>query len=74
MSEPTKYKNIPVASDKDLNYIINSGKKSDWSLKKHENKNAISEETYDKLKPDGLKPERLYWSAKVHKPLKNKLP
>ena len=36
LSESINFKNIPVAPDKDLSFIINSGKKSNWSLKKHE--------------------------------------
>ena len=43
-------------------------------LKKRKNKNAISEETYNKLKPIGSKLGTLYGSAKVHKLLKNGLP
>ena len=46
-------------------------------MKNLKNKNAISEETYNKLRPDqnrGTKPGSLYGSAKVHKPLINGLP
>ena len=43
-------------------------------MKKLKNKNAISEETYNKLRPVGSKPGTLYGSAKVHKPLINGLP
>ena len=42
-------------------------------MKKFKNKNAISEETYNKLRPVGSKSETLYGSAKVHKPLINGL-
>ena len=56
-------------------YVINSEK---WVthlfLKKLKSKNAISEETYNKLRPVDSKPETLYGSAKVHKLLKNGLP
>ena len=43
-------------------------------MKKLNNKKAISEETYNKLRPVGSKPGTLYGSAKVHKPLINGLP
>ena len=43
-------------------------------MKKHKNKNATIDETYNKLRPVGSKPETLYGSAKVHKPLINGLP
>ena len=42
-------------------------------MKKLRNKNAISEETYNKLSLVGSKPETLYGSAKVHKSVKNGL-
>ena len=67
----SKFNNTPVARDKDLNYIINSEKRVTDLLKKLKNKNAISEETYNKLRPVGSKPGTLYGSAKVHKPLLN---
>ena len=41
---------------------------------KLKNKNAISEETYNKLRSFGSKPGSLYGSAQVHKPLKNGSP
>ena len=61
LKDSSKFKNIPVAPDKDLNYIINSEKR-------------VSEQTYNKLGPVGSKPGTLYGSPKVHKPLKNGLP
>ena len=72
--DSSKFKNIPVANNKDLNYIISSQKRVTDLLKKLKNKNATSEETYDKLKPVGSKPGTLYGSPKVHKPLTNGLP
>ena len=60
--------------DKDRNYVINSEKRVTYLLKKLKNKNTISEETYNKLRPVGSKLETFYRSAKVHKPLKNGLP
>ena len=45
--DSSKFKNIPVAPDKDLNYIINSVKRVIDLLKKFRNKNAISEKTYN---------------------------
>ena len=66
MKDSSKSKNIPVAPDKNLNYIINSEKRATDLLKKLKNKNAISEETYNKLTPVCSKPVTLYGSAKVH--------
>ena len=45
--DSSKFKNIHVAPDKDLNYIINSVKRVIDLLKKFRNKNAISEKTYN---------------------------
>ena len=73
MKDSSKFKNIPVAPDKDLNYI-NSEKRVTDLFKKLKNKNAISDETYNKLRPVGSKPGTLYGSVKVHKPLINGLP
>ena len=74
LKDSSKFKNIPVASDKDLSYIINSEKRVTDLLKKLKNKNAISDETYNNLRPAGSKLGTLYVSAKVHKPLINGLP
>ena len=73
LKDSSKFNSIPVAPNKDLNYVINSEKRVTDLLKKFKNKNAISEETYNKLRPIGSKPGALYGSAKVHKPLKNEL-
>ena len=43
-------------------------------MKKLKNKNAICEETYNKLRPVGSTPGALYGSAKLHNPLINGLP
>ena len=69
LKDSSKFKNIPIAPNKDLSYIINSD-----LLKKLKNKNTISEETNNKLRRVDLKPGTLYGSAKVHKPLINGLP
>ena len=52
----SKFKNISIVPNKDLNYIINSEKRVTDLLKKLKNKNVISEETYNKLRPIGSKP------------------
>ena len=74
LNDSSKFKNIPVVPDKDLNYIINSEKRVTDLSKKLKNKNAINEETYNKLRPVGWKPGTLYGSAKVHQTLVNGLP
>ena len=74
LKDSSEFKNVVVAPDKDLNYIINSEKRVTNLFKKLKNKNAISEETFNKLRPVGSKPGKLYGSVKVHKPLVNGLP
>ena len=69
-----KFKNIPLAPDKDLNYIINFEKRVTDLLQKRKNKITISEETNNKLRPVGSKAGKLYRSAKVHQPFINGLP
>ena len=69
LKNSSKFKRIPVAPAKDINYVINFKKRITDLLKKLKNKNGISEETYHKLKPVGSKPGKLHGSAKVHKPL-----
>ena len=49
LKDSSKFQSIPVAPDKDLNYIINSAKRVTDLLKKLKNKNAIIKETYNKL-------------------------
>ena len=70
LTDSSKFRNISVAPEKDLNCIISSEKVVTDLLEKLKNKNAISEETYNKLRPVGSKPGTLYGSAKVHKALK----
>ena len=55
LKDSSKFKNIPVAPDKDLNYVINSEKRVTDLLKKPKNNNAISEETFNKLRLVGSK-------------------
>ena len=74
LKDSSKFKNIPVVPDKDLNYIVNSEKRVTDLLKKLKYKNAISDEICNKLRPVGSKPGTVYGSTKVHKPLINGLP
>ena len=74
LKDSSKFKNNLVAPDKDPDYIINSEKRVTDLLKKLKNNNAISEETYNKLRPVGSKPGKLYGSAKVYKLLTNGSP
>ena len=66
LKDSFKFKNIPETLYKDLNYIINSEKRVIDLLKKLKNKTAISEETYNKLRPVGWKPghfmDELKWT------------
>ena len=70
MKDSSKFKNINVALDKHHNFVINSEKRVTDLLKKRKNKNAISEDTYNKIRPVGSKLRTLCGSAKVHKPSK----
>ena len=45
LKDSSKFKNIPIAPDKDLNYTINSEKRVTDLLKKLKNKNAVNDET-----------------------------
>ena len=74
LKDSSKIKSLNAAPDKDLTYVINSQKIVTDLLKNLKNKNAISEETYNKLRPVGSKPGTLYGPTKVYKPLKNGLP
>ena len=74
LKDSSKFKNIPVASDKELNYITNSEKGVTNLLRNLKNKNVISGGTYNKLRPVGSKLVKLYWSAKKHKRLINGSP
>ena len=74
LKDSSKFNNISVVPDKDLNYIINSVKRVTDLLKELKNKNKISEENYNKLGPVGSKSETLYGSAKVHQTFINGLP
>ena len=70
LKDMLKFKSIPVAPDKDLNYVINSEKTVTDLLKKFKNKNTISEETYNKLRPVGSKPGTLVDQLKCINPSK----
>ena len=72
LKDSSKFNNIPVAPDKDLNYIMNSENRVTSLFKKLKNKNAISEETYNELRLIGSKPGAL--DESVHKPLIDRLP
>ena len=50
LKDSSKFKNIAVAPNKNLNYITNSKKRVTDLLKKLKDKNVISEETYNKLR------------------------
>ena len=73
LKDSSKFKSIHVAPDKDLNYIINFVKRVTELLKKLKNKNALSDETYNKLRAVGSKAGTLHGSANVHKPIINGL-
>ena len=53
VEDSPKFKNIPAAPRKDFSDIINSEKRVTDLLKKLKNENAISEETYNKLRHIG---------------------
>ena len=69
LKDYSKFKSVPIAPDKDLNYIINSEKRVTDLLKKLKNKNVISDETYNKLKPVDSKPGNFMDQLKSTNPL-----
>ena len=68
LKDSSNLKKIPAALDRNLSYVVNLEKRNDL-LKKLQNKYAISERVYNKLRPVGTKPGTRYGTAKVHKPL-----
>ena len=74
MKDSSKFNSIPVAPAKDINHITNSEKRVTDLLKKLKNKNAISDEIYNKLSPISSKLGTFYGSSKVHKHFINGLP
>ena len=74
LKDSSKFNSIPVAPAKDINHITNSEKRVTDLLKKLKNKNAISDEIYNKLSPISSKPGTFYGSSKVHKHFINGLP
>ena len=73
LGQSAKFKNIPVAPDKNLSCIIDSEKRMTYLFRSLNNKNGIIEGTYNKVRPVGSIPKTFHGSAKLHKPFKNDL-
>ena len=74
ISDTTKFEQINIEQDKQLNFHLKSEKKVIDLIKRLENEGKISEKEYELIYPRGSRPGVLYGSQKVHKPVVNNCP
>ena len=74
ISDTTKFEQINIEEDKQLNFLLKSEKKVIDLIKSLENEGKISEKEYELIYPRGCRPRILYGSPKVHKPVINNYP
>ena len=74
ISDTTKFEQINIEQDKQLNFLLKSEKKVIDLIKRLENEGKISEKEYELIYPRGSKPGVLYGSPKDHKPVINNGP
>ena len=74
ISDTTKFEQINIEQDKQLNFLLKSEKKVIDLIKRLENEGKISEKEYELIYPRGSRPGVLYGSPKVHKPVINNCP
>ena len=74
ISDTTKFEQINIEQDKQLNILLKSEKKVIDLIKRLENEGKISEKEYELIYPRGSRPGVLYGSPKVHKPVINNCP
>ena len=72
LNNNAKFQMLQFDHDKELNYILNLGKKIIDVLKDLKNKEEITEVDYNHLYPCDSRPGILYGMAKVHKPVINR--
>ena len=68
-SDSTKFKKLEFGDNKQLNFLINSEKKLKDIIKPLYKKECLTKKEYDSIYLTGSRPEILYGSAKVHKPI-----
>ena len=74
VSDTTKFEQINIEEDKQVNFLLKSEKKVIDLMKRLENEGIISEKEYELIYPRGSRPGILYGSSKVHKPVINNCP
>ena len=74
VSDKTKFEQINIEEDKQVNFLLKSEKKVIDLMKRLENEGIISEKEYELIYPRGSRPGILYGSSKVHKPVINNCP
>ena len=74
VSDTTKFEQINIEEDKQLNFLLKSEKKVIDLIKRLENEGKISEKEYELIYPRGSRPGILYGSPKFHKPVINNCP
>ena len=72
--DTTKFEQINIEEDKQLNFLLKSEKKVIDLIKRLENEGKISEKEYELIYPRGSRPGILHGSPKVHKPVINNCP
>ena len=74
LSDLSKLQKLSIDQNKVLNHIVHLGNSIIDVLKKLKNKKKISEKKYEDLYPFGSTPGILYSCAKIHKPVKDRVP
>ena len=74
VSDTTKFEQINIEEDKQLNFLLKKDEKVIDLIKRLENKAKISEKEYELIYSRGSRPGILYGSPKVHKPVINNCP
>ena len=74
ISDNTKFEQINIEEDKQLNFLLKSEKKVIDLIKRLETEGKISEKEYELIYPRGSRPGILYGSPKVHKAVINNCP
>ena len=74
VSDTTKFEQINIEEDKQLNFPLKSEKKVIDQIKRLEHEGKISEKEYELIYPRGSRPSVLYKSQKAHKAVINNCP
>ena len=74
ISDTTTFEQINIEQDKQLNFLLKREQKVIDLIKRLETEGKISEKEYELIYPRGSRPDILYESPKVHKPVINNCP